>query len=100
MEQNFRQWEGGLCPMVQPIFLYIQCTYDYTHTYNYIPYWTEKVPHFIYLFLINGVLYLFYSFILPHKMYKEKKQFENTLQNESGEEALNRNCRAYNVNLP
>ena len=32
-------------------------------------------------------------------MYKERKK-KNSLQNESGDEALNRNHRAYNVRLP
>jgi len=32
-------------------------------------------------------------------MYKERKG-KNTLQNRSGEEALNRNHRAYNIRLP
>ena len=34
----------------------------------------KKGTPFVYLFLINGTLYLFYFFILPHKMYKEKKE--------------------------
>ena len=32
-------------------------------------------------------------------MYKHKKK-KKTLQNESGEESLNRNHRAYNIRLP
>ena len=34
----------------------------------------KKVTPFVYLFLINGTLYLCYFFILPHKMYKEKNK--------------------------
>ena len=52
----------------------------------------------IYLILINGTLYLFYLFILSHNTKKES--LKNTLQNKSGEEALNRNHRAYNIRLP
>ena len=42
-----------------------------------------------------------YLFILPHN-YVQKKKERNTVQNESGREALNRNLseRAYNIRLP
>ena len=37
-------------------------------------------------------------FILPNKVYKERKK--NTLQKESGVEALNISHKAYNIRLP
>ena len=40
----------------------------------YIPFWTEKVPLSYTFFLINGTLHLFYLFILPCKIYKEKRK--------------------------
>ena len=43
---------------------------------------------------------LYNLFILPHKMYKKRKKEIDRVQNESGEEALNRNQRAYNIRLP
>ena len=57
----------------------------------------RKGTPFVYLLLINGTLYLFYIFILPHKIQRKKEK--NVLQNESGEESLNRNHRAYNLRL-
>ena len=52
---------SGLCNMVQPLTL----------LYTILD---KKGTPFVYLFLINGTLYLFYFFILPQKMYKEKKK--------------------------
>ena len=62
-EQNFIQGGevGGLCNMVQPLTLLYAIL-------------NRKVTPFVYLLLINGTLYLFYLFILPCKMYKEKKE--------------------------
>ena len=57
----------------------------------------RKATPFVYLLLINVTLYLFYIFILPHKIQRKKEK--NALQNESGEESLNRNHRAYNGGL-
>ena len=57
----------------------------------------RKATPFVYLLLINVTLYLFYIYILPHKIQRKKEK--NALQNESGEESLNRNHRAYNLGL-
>ena len=60
----------------------------------------RKGTPFVYLLLINGTLYSFYIFILPHKIQRKKeKKKKNALQKESGEESLNRNHRAYNLRL-
>ena len=62
-EQNFIQGGGGggLCNMIQPLTL----------LYTILD---RKGTPLVYLFLINGTLHLFYLFILPHKMYKEKRK--------------------------
>ena len=43
---------------------------------------------------------LFILFILPHKMYKVRKEKYTTEQKWQGSVKINRNHRAYNVRLP
>ena len=60
----------------------------------YIPFWTEKVP----LSYTFNTLYLFIFFILFFFCYtkcKKERKKKNTIQNKSGEEALNGNHKAY-----
>ena len=59
----------------------------------------RKRTPFVYLFLINSTLHLFYIFCHA-KCTKKKRKNQITLQNKIGQEAVNRNHKAYNIRLP
>ena len=44
------------------------------------------------------VPFIYFIYLFCHTKYKEKKK-KNVLQNESGEESLNRNHRAYDLRI-
>ena len=79
---------GGqeLCPIVQLLTL----------LYTILD---RKGTPFVYLLLISGTLYLFH-FIHFATQNVQRKEEKNTHQNRRGEEALNRNHRAYNIRVP
>ena len=45
------------------------------------------------------VPFICFIYLFCHTKYTKKESLKNTLQNKSGEEALNRNHRAYNIKL-
>ena len=68
--------------------------------YNHIPYTIldrKGTPFCIPLIDKCYPLFILYIYFATQNVHREKK---NTLQNESGEESLNRNHRAYNLRLP
>ena len=46
------------------------------------------------------VPFICFIYLFCHTKYTKKESLKNTLQNRSGEEALNRNHKAYNLRLP
>ena len=92
--------KGGYVPWSNPFSF--TCSVHMTIHIHIIIYHIgqKRYPFHISFFDKWYPLYILFIYFATRNAQRKKKQFENTLQNESGEQALNRNCRAYNVKLP